>query len=97
VARENGQQGASSVDLASVHLEQLPAYEATSEAPREAPYEADGPVIHSPIPVRRGSVIPATTILGPVSQAAPLVPPAPLDEPPPDYEETLGQAPESRS
>ena len=87
VARESGQQGTNSIDLASVHLEQLPAYEAAPEAPREA----EGPIIHSPIPVRRGSVVPATTILGSVPQVSP------PNEPPPGYEEAQGNIPDNRS
>ena len=86
VARESGGQGAGSVDLASVHLEQLPAYEAASEAPR-AP---EGPVIHSPIPVRRGSVVPAPAVLASVPQGAPSAPP---NEPPQGYEEAQAQLP----
>lgn len=83
MARENGQQGTSNLDLASVHLEQLPAYEAAPEIARDA----EGPVIHSPIPVRRGSVAPTTSMLGTISQVSPPAPPAPPNEPPPGYEE----------
>ncbi|KAG9240869.1 hypothetical protein BJ878DRAFT_262588 [Calycina marina] len=78
VARENGQGGAV---LSGVHLEQLPAYEANPDAPKEA----NEPVIHALLP-RRGSVTPTTTILDPV--AAPLTASVPTpDEPPPGYEE----------
>jgi len=84
VARESGQQGAGGADLASVHLEQLPAYEPVSSEP--AHRESEGPVIHAPVPIRRGSAAPTTTILGPNQ-----VPPP--DGPPPGYEEAEAQAP----
>lgn len=64
----------------------MPAYESAREVPTET--HDGGPIIHSPIPVRRGSVAPATTILVPD-------PTAPPDGPPPGYEEAQAQVPEA--
>lgn len=66
VARESGQTGESNMDFANVHLEQLPAYEASSTVengegePEAPPYEPrrepgnqdDEPRILSPVPIR---------------------------------------------
>jgi hypothetical protein len=80
VARENGQNISTDTGLGSVHLEQLPAY----EAPVNNTGEADEPRILSPIPVRPTAV--------PTPTNTPAVnPPAP-DEPPPGYEEAQVQA-----
>ncbi|KAI9049065.1 hypothetical protein LZ554_006913 [Drepanopeziza brunnea f. sp. 'monogermtubi'] len=88
VAQETSRPDATgNIDLANVHLEQLPAY----EAPREAP-EDDGPTIISPVPVRPttdsgiGGVRSSLT-----NSPKPDVPITP-DEPPPDYEEAQVQA-----
>lgn len=99
VARETGEGGAN-VNLANIHLEQLPAYEPTGEAaPARAP-EQDGPVILSPIPVRPGERdrrLPPTAASGSSgensgeSSEAPLAQ-APPDEPPPGYEEAQAHA-----
>lgn len=72
------------MDLANVHLEQLPAYEPAREAE-----EDDEPRILSPVPVR-----PSRTNTGEVArnnETSPVAPPAP-DEPPPGYEEAQVQA-----
>lgn len=91
VARESGQGGATA-NLANVHLEQLPAYEAA----REVEDDEDEPVILSPIPVRpteRDSRLPGS---GGSREAhitevhAPAIT-APSD-PPPGYEEVQAQA-----
>ncbi|KAJ5042901.1 uncharacterized protein L3040_004292 [Drepanopeziza brunnea f. sp. 'multigermtubi'] len=88
VAQETSHRDAAgNIDLANVHLEQLPAY----EAPREAP-EDDGPTIISPVPVRPtrdsgiGEVRSSLT-----NSPKPDVPITP-DEPPPGYEEAQAQA-----
>jgi WW domain-binding protein 2 len=89
VARESGQRGAN-VDLANVHLEQLPAYEPAREVEREE----EERVILSPIPVRPGeardSGVAGVRSLNdespkPEERGTP-------DEPPPGYEETQAQA-----
>ena len=80
IARESGQGGEANLNLANIHLEQLPAYEAA----REVESEREEPVILSPIPVRpgeRGARVPAAV----GASEAPRVP-APSD-PPPGYEE----------
>lgn len=90
VARETGQRDGN-VDLANVHLEQLPAYEPAREVEREE----EERVILSPIPVRPGEVR-DTSIAGMRSmneEDSPkpdehIMP----DEPPPGYEETQTQA-----
>jgi hypothetical protein len=88
VARETGQRGRD-LDLANVHLEQLPAYEAAREV------EEEEPVILSPIPVRPGEArdsgvagvrsVDAEESPKPQQHITP-------DEPPPGYEETQAQA-----
>jgi hypothetical protein len=84
-AREasGGGQGA---ELASVHLEQLPAYEAAREI------QDDGPTILSPVPVRPG----AEGALRRAPSPSPSPPPPQVfgapDEPPPGYEEAQAQA-----
>ncbi|TVY62881.1 UPF0664 stress-induced protein [Lachnellula suecica] len=82
VARENGTAGAGgpTVDLANVHLEQLPAYEPAREV-----VEDDEPRILSPVPVR-----PSRTTETP-SESLPVAPPA-ADDLPPGYEEAQAQA-----
>jgi len=80
VARENGAAATAGVDLANVHLEQLPAYEPAREVE-----EDDEPRILSPVPVR-----PSRTNTGEVERPS-VAPPAP-DEPPPGYEEAQVQA-----
>jgi hypothetical protein len=75
--------GGQGVDLANVHLEQLPAYEAAQEV------QDEGPTILSPVPVRPGteSAVRRRSHTSPPPQvfAAP-------DEPPPGYEEAQAQA-----
>jgi hypothetical protein len=85
VARESGQTGTGSaeVNLANVHLEQLPAYEAAREV------EEEEPTILSPVP-RRPSELRSPMTNEPVAPSpggftAP-------DEPPPGYEEAQAQA-----
>ncbi|CZR57033.1 uncharacterized protein PAC_06922 [Phialocephala subalpina] len=89
VARESGQQGAGNVDLANVHLEQLPAYEPA----REVAPEDDEPTILSPIPTRPGR----DSGVGGVRSSTERNSPKPEtfsapDEPPPGYEEAQAQA-----
>lgn len=89
VARESGQRGAGNVDLANVHLEQLPAYEPAQEV---AP-DDDGPTILSPIPTRPGR----DSGVGGVGNSTDRTSPKPEtfsapDEPPPGYEEAQAQA-----
>lgn len=78
------------MDLANVHLEQLPAYEPAREIEREE----EERVILSPIPVRPGEasdsgVACVRSLDG--GSPKPEEPTAP-DEPPPGYEETQTQA-----
>jgi hypothetical protein len=85
VARENGQ-GRAAVDLATVHLEQLPAYEPT----RGAESAEDEPVILSPLPVRpieRDMDIRQASVTEAPGNAI-----APPSEPPPGYEEAQAHA-----
>ena len=90
VARESGQRG-DNVDMANVHLEQLPAYEPAREVEREE----EERVILSPVPLRPGEAR-DSGVAGlrsendeeapaPAEQVAP-------DEPPPGYEEAQSQA-----
>ncbi|KAF4633448.1 hypothetical protein G7Y89_g4673 [Cudoniella acicularis] len=84
VARENGRSETAAVDMANVHLEQLPAYEPA----REVADEDDEPRILSPIPVR-----PTRDAEPPVDTSSERLPAAPApDEPPPGYEEAQVQA-----
>lgn len=76
-AREAGQPA----DLTTVHLEQLPAYEAAREV------EDEGPTILSPVPVRPGT---ESALRRPPTPPPPQVFGAP-DEPPPGYEEVQAQ------
>jgi hypothetical protein len=91
VARESGQGGAN-VDLANVHLDQLPAYEPAQEEERER----EEPVILSPIPVRpreRDGRVPGLSGESEVSHAeAPRPAVAAPSDPPPGYEEAQAQA-----
>lgn len=90
VAREGGQRE-DNVNLANIHLEQLPAYEPAREVEREE----EERVILSPIPVRPGEardsgVAGVRSLNGdespkPEDRVTP-------DEPPPGYEETQAQA-----
>ena len=90
VARESGRRG-DNVDMANVHLEQLPAYEPAREVEREE----EERVILSPIPIRPGEARDSGVSgirseddeesLTPAQQVAP-------DEPPPGYEEAQAQA-----
>jgi len=99
-ARENGQRGAAA--LADVHLEQLPAYEPTSQAPSTPPAsqaverETQEPAILSPIPRRPSVLIPGvagTSGLPETPSAEQQVPPP--DGPPPGYEEAQMHAVEA--
>ena len=89
VARETGQRDGN-VDLANVHLEQLPAYEPAREVERE-----EERVILSPIPVRPGeardSGVAGVRSLNEGESPKPEEQITP-DEPPPGYEETQAQA-----
>ncbi|PSS13205.1 hypothetical protein M430DRAFT_36317 [Amorphotheca resinae ATCC 22711] len=88
LARETGQSG-TSVDLANVHLEQLPAYEPAQEVGRQD----SEPVILSPRPVRPTEIdsgAPGVRGLDESSHSAMSVPGP--DEPPPGYEEAQAQA-----
>jgi len=92
VARESG--GTNGVNLANIHLEQLPAYEAASDVQVEGDRveeETDDPVILSPRPVRPGQG--DVAVAGEVRAEEPssIVAQAP-DEPPPGYEEAQAQA-----
>ena len=95
VARESGQGGEAILNLANIHLEQLPAYEAA----REVENEREEPVILSPIPVRPGERGARVPVPEPVREPEPVVvggteaPPVlgPSD-PPPGYEEALAHA-----
>lgn len=81
VARETSQ-GRATVDLANVHLEQLPAYEPT----RGAGSVEDQPVILSPRPVRPIE----RDIEAPMGEAS-ITAIAPPSEPPPGYEEAQSE------
>lgn len=88
VAQETSQRDAAgNIDLANVHLEQLPAY----EAPREV--QDEGPTILSPVPVRPGRDSGVDGVRSPLTNSSPKpersVAP---DEPPPGYEEAQAQA-----
>ncbi|CAG8972947.1 hypothetical protein HYALB_00001367 [Hymenoscyphus albidus] len=80
LARETGHNGVTGEDLANVHLEQLPAYEAGRDVE-----DAEEPRILSPIPRRPTGNVASEAIVPPSN------PPAP-DEPPPGYEEAQVQA-----
>ena len=86
VARESGQYGhrtgTAEVDLANVHLEQLPAYEAAEEVER---------VILAPIPLRPGERDNGVAGVRSVDESPKPEERTP-DEPPPGYEETQVQA-----
>lgn len=86
VARESG--GAGNVDLASVHLEQLPAYEPA----REVEPEEDGPTILSPIPTRPGRDSGIDGVRSPEGESPKTEQSTAPDEPPPGYEEAQAQA-----
>ncbi|KUJ21829.1 uncharacterized protein LY89DRAFT_550248, partial [Mollisia scopiformis] len=88
VARESGQHGAGNVDLANVHLEQLPAYEPA----REVEPEDDGPTILSPIPTRPGRDSGIDGVRSPPETDSPKLEQSAPDEPPPGYEEAQAQA-----
>ncbi len=89
VARESGQRGgAGGVDLANVHLEQLPAYEPA----REIMPEDDGPTILSPIPTRPGRDSGVDGVRSPTERSSPKPEQFAPDEPPPGYEEAQAQA-----
>lgn len=88
VARETGH-SSGRVDLANVHLEQLPAYEAT----REVQPEEDGPTILSPIPTRPGRDSGVGGVRSPTETETPKTTQTSApDEPPPGYEEAQAQA-----
>lgn len=80
VARETGQNGVAGADLANVHLEQLPAYEAGKDVE-----DAEEPQILSPIPRRPTGNATTEAVVPPNNRPAP-------DEPPPGYEEAQVQA-----
>ena len=85
IARESGQTGTGSmeVNLANVHLEQLPAYEPVREV------EEEEPTILSPVP-RRPSELRSPMTTGPAApRTGEFTAP---DEPPPGYEEAQAQA-----
>ncbi|KAH7342936.1 hypothetical protein BKA65DRAFT_526910 [Rhexocercosporidium sp. MPI-PUGE-AT-0058] len=88
VAQESSQRDAAgNIDLANVHLEQLPAYEAAREV------EDDGPTILSPIPTRPGRDSGVDGVRSPITSSPPKPEPGTApDEPPPDYEEAQAQA-----
>jgi len=93
VARESS--GTSGVNLANVHLEQLPAYEPAEDVQVEGnrvEEEEDEPVILSPRPVRPGhgdgTVTGEVRAEEPPNVSASIAP----DEPPPGYEEAQAQA-----
>ncbi|CZS95975.1 uncharacterized protein RAG0_05453 [Rhynchosporium agropyri] len=88
VAQENSERDASgNIDLANVHLEQLPAYEANREV------EDEGPRILSPIPTRPARDSGVEGVRSPIASAMPKPAPSTApDEPPPDYEEAQAQA-----
>lgn len=85
VARENGQGGVTA-NLASVHLEQLPAYEPTRDAERRQ----NEPAILSPIPVRPTDRDGRQPGSGATREARHTE--APASDPPPGYEEVQAQA-----
>lgn len=88
VAQETSNSDAvGNIDLANVHLEQLPAY----EAPRQVP-EDDGPTILSPVPLRPGRESELEGVTSPLTSSANPEPPIAPDEPPPGYEEVQAQA-----
>jgi hypothetical protein len=95
VARESGQRGSAGGGLADVHLEQLPAYEAASQAKPSAPdvQTEEAPTIISPIPVRPSEQ--NSGVAGVRNRAQPSTrdeqAPAP-DDPPPGYEEAQSHA-----
>ncbi|CAL3969176.1 hypothetical protein PZA11_006207 [Diplocarpon coronariae] len=88
VAQESSHRDAAgNIDLANVHLEQLPAYEAAREV-----VEDDGPTILSPVPLRPGRDSGGGGVRSPVtSSPKPDLLTAP-DDPPPGYEEAQAQA-----
>jgi hypothetical protein len=89
VARESGQHGTGDMDLANVHLEQLPAYEPA----REIELEDDGPTILSPIPTRPGRDSGIDGVRSPSESDSPKTEQSSApDEPPPGYEEAQAQA-----
>jgi len=91
VARENGQTGAANGALATVHLEQLPAYEPASDGGGRVVAEEEEPVILSPIPVRPGTspTLPPPSHREAEAEAVHILPP---DGPPPGYEEAQAHA-----
>jgi hypothetical protein len=99
VARESGRGGAN-VDLANLHLEQLPAYEPSREMEGaeggDEEEEEEEPVILSPVPVRpmeRDGGVAGSGNIGDTSYyETPGPPAAPPSEPPPGYEEAQAQA-----
>jgi len=101
VARESGQRATNEVDMANVHLEQLPAYEPPLEAPVRN--NDEGPRILSPTPIRPALVMSPTVprdsgvegLRSPLETQAEMPKPpkfTPPDEPPPGYEEAQAQA-----
>ncbi|KAK2627320.1 hypothetical protein QTJ16_003286 [Diplocarpon rosae] len=88
VAQETSQRDpAGNIDLANVHLEQLPAYEAAREV-----VEEDGPTILSPVPLRPGRDSGIGGVRSPVTSSPKPEPFIAPDEPPPGYEEAQAQA-----
>lgn len=88
VAQETSHRDAAgNIDLANVHLEQLPAYEAAREV-----VEDDGPTILSPVPTRPGRDSGVGGVRSPVTSSPKPVPAVAPDEPPPGYEEAQAQA-----
>jgi WW domain-binding protein 2 len=96
IARDEGRNIGSvgvlgSVDLASVHLEQLPAYEPPPRAPGGEPAEERDPV--SPVqPAGRDSGVAGLRGQSKPEEDVSTPPIEPPNEPPPGYEEAQAQA-----
>ena len=87
VARETGRAGTTGLDLATVNLEQLPAYEPVREV------EDDQPAILSPVPIRPPRDTDGRGMRSQVDTSSPRPEARVLpDEPPPGYEEAQTQA-----
>jgi hypothetical protein len=95
-AREEGRNvGATGVlspaDIASVHLEQLPAYEPAREV-SNAEHAAERGITSSAVPATRDSGVAGLRELPRPEEDVPTPPTEPPSEPPPAYEEAQAQA-----